>query len=199
MRDSFTRIKFPALVGGNYTFDIESNDDQNDPVFDDLILTCSTPAMIDDYVIYGNVKSYTPPCYYNPCFPPPWLVIDTPAALIEALKHPAIKAAITQLYPEQVMPPAIFNPNPPDPPPFTPMMINMSSYQQIPAKTGSLYRKNNMDVETPKKLTKTAQNSAPGSIRRDALAFDKKLTFNSLSMGIASQYTYDNRGVGNYF
>ncbi len=187
---SFTRIKFPVIIGGDYTFDIESNDDQNDTVFDDLILTCSTPAMIDDYLIYGHVKTYTPPCYFNPCYPPPWLVIDTPAALVEALRNPALNAVITQLYPERVTPPAIFNPNPPDPPPFIPMMINMSSYQQIPAKTGFLYRKKNMDVETAKKMAKTAQNPAGGSIRRDALTFDKKLALNSLSNDAASKYTY---------
>ena len=59
---SGTRIKFPTITGGNYTFDIESNDAGGDADFNDLILTCSTPALADDFIIYGNVSLYSGLC-----------------------------------------------------------------------------------------------------------------------------------------
>src|SRR5262245_38889210 len=40
-QQSDTRIKFPVQQGGQYRFDIESNDDPNFVDWDDLILTCS--------------------------------------------------------------------------------------------------------------------------------------------------------------
>src|SRR5215831_9657349 len=48
---SDTRIKFPTVVGVNYSFDIESNDAGGDGDFNDLILNCSTPALADDFII----------------------------------------------------------------------------------------------------------------------------------------------------
>src|SRR5262245_2756385 len=53
-QQSDTRLKFPVKQGGNYKFDIESNDDPSFVDFDDLILTCSTPAASDTYLVYGN-------------------------------------------------------------------------------------------------------------------------------------------------
>ena len=122
---SYARIKFPVLSGGNYSFDIESNDDKNDQIFDDLILTCSTPNTGNEYLMYGNVSCYSGLCYFNPCYPG-WLVIETAAALEQALKNPVLAGIIKNLYPERV-PPVIVDPNPPDPGPFKPVIINMAS------------------------------------------------------------------------
>src|SRR5690242_7361521 len=40
---SFDQITFPTRSGGQYSFNIQANDDDIDPVFDDLVLTCTTP------------------------------------------------------------------------------------------------------------------------------------------------------------
>ncbi len=138
-RLSDTRIKFPTLIGGNFVFDIESNDAGGDNDFNDLILTCTAPAMVTDYLIYGNVTLYSGNCYFNPCnkFS---LVIDTYASLLQALKIDKIKDAIKELYPERI---PIVNPNPPDPPPFfTPLMINLTDEIQMPEKTADVFNRN---------------------------------------------------------
>jgi len=79
-QQSDARLKFPVLQLGNYKFDIEGNDDKSFVDFDDLVLTCSTPASFSDYLIYGNVTTYSGSCFYNPCYRG-WLVIETAAAL----------------------------------------------------------------------------------------------------------------------
>ena len=45
-RLSDTRIKFPALTGGNFVFDIESNDAGSDNDFNDLIFICTSPVFV---------------------------------------------------------------------------------------------------------------------------------------------------------
>src|SRR5690349_12808910 len=45
------RITFPTVSAGQYRFDIEANRADNDPVWDDLILTCSRPVSWDTFVI----------------------------------------------------------------------------------------------------------------------------------------------------
>ena len=191
-RASYTRIKFPTLTGGNYVFDIESNSDNVDvdPIFDDLILTCSTPATIEDNIIYGHVKSYSGLCIYNPCYPS-HLVIDTPAALATALKNPAIKGALKTLYPDRVIPPVMVNPNPPDSPQFTPMMINVLNPQQIPVKSGSIFRKKTPQSDVPKKASESAQTSSESAIRIDSLSFEKNVALSSTAMDMGNKYTYD--------
>jgi hypothetical protein len=119
---SDTQLTFPHLVGGNYEFDIRSNDAGGDQDFNDLILTCSTPAAINDFIIYGNVTVYGDYCIFNPCRRGPF-VIETPFALGDALKNPKLREVITKLYPERV-PPIPPIPNPPDPPFFKPIVLD---------------------------------------------------------------------------
>ncbi len=193
-RASDARIKFPTITGGNYVFDIESNDTGGDQDFNDLILTCSTLAMSDDFIIYGHVKSYHGSCVYNPCYPR-YLVIDTYEALHNALKNPIVKEALTQLYPERVLPPVIVDPNPPDPAPFVPMMINMMDLQQIPAKTASIYRKQSGQTEGSKKASKNADASAGSAIKMDALSFEKNVAIDSSLQMEGTRYSYDRLAI----
>lgn len=137
-RLSDTRIKFPVISGGNFVFDIESNDAGSDKDFNDLILTCTSPVSVTDYMMYGNVTLYSNTCIINPCFRR-WVVIDTYAKYLEAIKIDELKAAIEVLYPERVVP---VNPNPPDPAPFfTPMMINIADEIELPQKKWDVFRR----------------------------------------------------------
>src|SRR5258706_6732872 len=111
--DSADQIKFPTVSGLQYLFDIESNDAGGDQDFNDLILRCSTPVTETDFLVFGNVTSYSGRCFF-PCWRG-WLVIDSNAALVRALSYPAIRKAIETVYPER----ARVKPIPlPDPPPF---------------------------------------------------------------------------------
>lgn len=135
---SDTQITFPQMINGHFVFDIKSNDAHADTDFDDLVLTCSTPAYLDQFLIYGNVKKYSDSCFFNPC----WrnsIVIETYPALIKALENPYLKAAIEELYPERI-PSKIVDPNPPDPPYFKPIMINLYNQAQLPSKMANVYR-----------------------------------------------------------
>lgn len=118
---SDAKIKFPAKVGSNYVFDIASNDSGGDVDFDDLILTCSTPATINDFIIYGHVSSYSG-CIFNPCRKGPY-VIETPGAFRDALKNRKLRELLEKLYPERIPGPVL--PNPPDPPYFKPIVIDL--------------------------------------------------------------------------
>jgi hypothetical protein len=131
------QITFPTVSGGNYRFDIQANFPADDPIFDDAILTCSTPVTLEDFVIYGNVSYYTDSCIFNPCFLP-WLVIDTPAALAAALKNPILRVPIAQLYPDrlQVKPPPIPLP---DPPPFKPLVIPLRDQTALPTRVAQVF------------------------------------------------------------
>jgi hypothetical protein len=109
---SSTTLKFPRQVGNRYEFEIWSNDAGGDQDFDDLILTCSTPATINDFIIYGHVSLYSGRCIFNPCRSRPY-VIETESGLAEALKNSKLRAVLERLYPERI--PGL--PNPPDPAP----------------------------------------------------------------------------------
>ena len=141
--DSFDQITFPTKSGGNYQFDIQANDDDVDPVFDDLILTCSTPITFEDFLVYGNVSWYQG-CWYNPCAPLWYFVIDTPVALASALERPALRAAIEELYPNRVFPP---RPNPPDPAPFVPMVLPIGGRTNLPAKQAQVFEATTMKTD----------------------------------------------------
>jgi hypothetical protein len=135
--DSADQIKFPTISGGQYRFDIESNDSWGDEDFDDLILTCSTPVTQTDFIVYGNATSYSGRCFF-PCWPN-WLVIDSDLSLRNALKYEPIRKAIEKIYPERVVirrPPI----PEPDPPPFIPMLIPLTGDQLIPEKRAQLFR-----------------------------------------------------------
>jgi hypothetical protein len=137
-RSSDLLVKTPAIIAGNYVFDIRSDDSGGDHDFDDLILTCRTPVATDDYLVYGHVTQYFG-CTYNPCFRRA-IVIDSEISLQKALQNSKLRKVIEQLYPKRVKKPVIVDPNPPDPP-FIPLVINVLDDVQMPAKTASIYRK----------------------------------------------------------
>jgi hypothetical protein len=120
---SDTMLKYPKKIGSRYEFEIWSNDAGSDTDFNDLILTCSAWVNVNDFLIYGNVSLYSGPCIFNPCRRfGPW-VIETPGALLEALKNPILKDIIKRDYPERI-PEDILGPPIPDPPPFRPIVID---------------------------------------------------------------------------
>ena len=158
-RLSDTRIKFPVIASGNFIFDIESNDAGSDKDFNDLILTCTSPALITDYLIYGNVNLYSNQCIINPCIRR-WVVIDTYKKLLDALKIDKLKEVITILYPERV---PGSNPNPPDPIDFfKPMMINLTDEVQLPQKTVDVF--NRVKAPTTNFLNETATNAETNNL-----------------------------------
>lgn len=155
-QSSATRIKFPQKIGSNYVFDIESNDAGNDEDFNDLILSCSTPAYFNEFMMYGNVTLYSGPCIFNPCFWK-WIIIDTYESLEKALAIPKLKEVIQQLYPERI-PPIKVNPNPPDPAPdFKPIMINIVDDVQLPAKQAQLFKR--IESPSPNETSRKAKAS----------------------------------------
>lgn len=170
-QNSDARIKFPSIVGGNIVFDIESNDAGGDADFDDLILSCRTPNTGNEYVMYGNVSCYSGSCYFNPCYPG-WLVIESQVALESALKNPALADAIKLLYPERI-PPVIVNPNPPDPGPFKPIMINLANTSQAAGRVVNVYEK--LNAAQPAVATKRGA-SAAADVSKDVLAPQFKLS-----------------------
>jgi len=177
---SDTRIKFPTVVGGNYVFDIESNDAGADNDFDDLILTCTTPAMADDFIIYGNVTLYSGLCRFNPCRPR-LVVIDTYAQLLKAIENDKLREIITKYYPERV--PHIKIPNPPDPPPyFTPMVINILGEEQVPEKAANLFRR----TETVGKITRSKDTAASNELAFSDITFNKRVTISKSQLSSLS-------------
>ena len=132
---SLDEITFPTVVGTNYRFDIRSDDAGGDLDFNDLILTCSTPQTIEDFIVYGNVSYYAGFCIFNPCFPF-WLVIDTPVKLLAALQNPTLRAPIEKLYPDRVRSVLTLPPHPlPDPPPpFRPIVLPLREPTALPPK-----------------------------------------------------------------
>ena len=135
---SDSQIKFPHQVGSNYEFEIWSNDAGGDADFNDLILACSTPVNINDFMIYGNVSLYSGLCIFNPCRPLGPFVIETMPALKEALKNPKLRKVLEKDYPERVRE-DIIGPIPPDPAPFKPMVIDINQEAMQP-KTELVYQ-----------------------------------------------------------
>ncbi len=122
---SAERLTWPVQVAGQVRFDIDSNDTGGDQDYNDLILTCSTPANDSEFVLYGKVQSYSGLCKFNPCFGFPWAVIDTAGSLKDLLQYASVRAVLEKLYPERLK--VIRRPIPePDPTPFRPMMIPLA-------------------------------------------------------------------------
>lgn len=151
---SDTQIKFPKQVGSNYEFEIWSNDAGGDKDFNDLILTCSTPVNINDFIIYGNVSLYSGKCIFNPCRKGPF-VIDTHHGLKEALKNPKLKEILEKLYPERI--PHI--PNPPELEPFKPIVIDLYNEGMQPKTELTYKRVVNTDIKSGAKNKKETINS----------------------------------------
>jgi hypothetical protein len=126
-RQSRHRMANSRVSGGQFLFDIETDDSGGggDEDFNDLILTCAMPLADSEYVVYGQIKSYTGFCLFNPCFPRLYYVVDHPWQLKELLKYSDTRRILEKLYPDRVKK---FERNPPfpipDPPSlFRPMMI----------------------------------------------------------------------------
>lgn len=117
--DSAQRLTFPTTSASLVQFDIRSDDTAGDKDYNDLVLTCSMPVSASEFVIYGNVETYSGRCIFNPCYP--WYyVIDKYSALLQALETPDLRKIIQKLYPERVPRPGPI----PDPPPdFKPLVI----------------------------------------------------------------------------
>ncbi len=135
--ESFTEITFPVNNGAHYSFDIQANDDDADPVFDDLILTCTTPITQNDFIVFGNVSWYSG-CIFTPCNPIFSLVIDSDAALQAALLRPSLGKVIQTLYPERVYPKPV-GPQP-DPGPFRPFLLPIEGNPIVPPQQVKVFR-----------------------------------------------------------
>jgi hypothetical protein len=127
--------KFPTVSSGQYRVDIESNDSGGDVDFNDLILTCSTPVTATDFILYGNASCYSGSCIFNPCYPFPFVVLESASALQDALKRPVLRKALEVLYPERIIkiPPPL-----PDPPPFRPIVLPVEGQAPLPPKRAQL-------------------------------------------------------------
>jgi hypothetical protein len=152
---SDTKLKFPRQIGGNYEFDIHSNDAGSDSDFNDLILTCSTPVNINDFIIYGNVSLYSGNCLFNPCRP--YLhVIETPLALSEAMKNVTLREILMRDYRDRI-PEEEEYPTPPipDPEPFKPIVIDLFGQATMP-RTELVYQR--LESEKPKSRAKAKKS-----------------------------------------
>jgi hypothetical protein len=129
--DSFDEITFPVHTGTEYAFDIKANDDDVDKVFDDLILTCTTPATQNNFVLFGNVSWYAG-CLFPPCSPIHYVAIESEAALQAALLRPSVRQVIQALHPERVYPKPV-GPHP-DPGPFRPLLLPIEGNPIVPAQ-----------------------------------------------------------------
>jgi hypothetical protein len=159
---SDAKLIFPHQVGWNYEFDIQSDDAAGDGDFNDLILTCSTPVNINEFIIYGNITLYSPACIFNPCRRFPY-VIETAAALAQALKNPLLAGYIKKYYPDRV--PDLVNPNPPDPAPyFSPIVFDLTNEAMQP-KTALQYVRNAPEEKKKKAADKQGQSFAASDFK----------------------------------
>ena len=153
-RASKTNLKFPVKTGGKYEFEIRSDDGGGgDSDFNDLVLTCSTPVNINDFIIYGNVTLYSGRCIFNPCRKFPY-VIDTLPGLKLALKNPDIRDYLEKNYPERIR--KIIDPNPPDPEPyFKPIVFDVGNVALKPKTSINFTKK---VVEAKKRSTTVSED-----------------------------------------
>lgn len=168
--ESFSQITFPINNGSEYSFDIQSNDDE-DPVFDDLILTCTTPVTQNDFVLFGNVGSYSG-CIFTPCSNLFHLVIDSEAALQAALLRPALRSAIQTLYPERVYPKPV-GPQP-DPGPFRPILLPVEGNPIIPQQQVKVF-----GAET---TARAESNAAPAALTSQIATVNTPVSRNAVSL-----------------
>ncbi len=101
-RDSAQRIGLPTVADGLLRAEIASNDGGLDDHFDDLVIACSLPASQADHVVYGNVKTYTGACLFNPGRDD-YLVVDPPFDLVAVCTRcPQLLKVVEKLYPERL-------------------------------------------------------------------------------------------------
>jgi len=171
---SDAKIKFPHQVGTNYEFDIGSNDSGADEDFDDLILTCSTPVAVNNFVIYGNVSLYSGRCIFNPCRRDIF-VLETPYAFQTALKNAHLRTVLEKLYPERI--PIKINPNPPDPPLyFKPIVLDLYGEATQPKTLFNVSR-----VEETGKPSKSAKEPDSSQTSRDNVQLEQSISTRSIA------------------
>ncbi len=177
-RLSKAQIKFPHKVGTTYVFDI-GTEDATDNDFNDLILTCTASASINDFIVYGNASLYSGRCVFNPCYRFPY-VIDTYPGLVAALKNPKLKEIIELLYPERIPLP---NPNPPDPGPFKPLVLDLSGEATRP-KTALVYKR--LATTDVKATAKAKQSETTNEFALEKFTLVKSVSTKSLTGAAAS-------------
>ena len=160
--DSEYQITFPTTSGGQYHFDLQSNDVWvGDADFDDLVLTFSTPVTETDFLVYGNVSTYSG-CLYNPCSRY-HLQIESAAALNNALRFPLLKDAIEKLYPKNIPTLPIPLPDPPVDMPagllshqsFKPVIIPLQDETHLPVKRAQVIKRVPAETKTSTKKAAT--------------------------------------------
>jgi hypothetical protein len=116
-QDSAQRIGLPTVADGLLRVEITSNDGGLDDHFDDLVIGGSLPVSQADHVVYGNVKTYTGACLFNPGRDD-YLVVDPPFDLVAVCTRcPQLLKVVEKLYPERLR--ARLD----APPEFTPLVI----------------------------------------------------------------------------
>ena len=179
---SETQIKNPKQTGGNYEFEIWSNDVGPDSDFNDLILTCSTPINVNDFIIYGKVTLYSGKCIFNPCRKFPF-VIETYPGLLKAIKNPLLFDWIKKFYPERI-PQEIEGPNhpwpDPDPAPyFKPIVFDVNNMAMRPRTTLRYTRKEaevvKKGVKSTKKVTSKFAASSLNLLRTSNVVSETKV------------------------
>src|SRR5258708_3893721 len=137
--DEHDRITFPVVNSGQYHFDIQADGNASDPVWDDLILTCSTPVTFEDFLIYGNVSYYNG-CIFNPCTLP-FLTIESRTALAQVLQNPILRVPVANLDPARMRLPPPQPPGPTPDPPFVPLVVRLRDTAALPAKGGQIFKR----------------------------------------------------------
>jgi hypothetical protein len=157
-RPSRAKLANFRVDGAFFKVDIQSDDGggfPGDEDFNDLILTASKPLNASEWIVYGKVKTYGNRCLFNPCFPFPWIVIDTPYQLERLLRHDSIREILEREYGADVAT-RVDSDN------FQPMMLSRGG------STGSGYKVRGVtDVELKKKgraKTATLETIASASV-----------------------------------
>jgi hypothetical protein len=103
-RASRTRFANFRVDGVFFRVDIESDDGGggSDEDFNDLILTLSKPLAEGEWIVYGTAMSYKGLCSINPCFPPPFIAIDTAEQLKALLRHAEVRPILERIYGKDV-------------------------------------------------------------------------------------------------
>lgn len=178
--NSAQRLGTPSVSGGLLHVDINSDDGGGggDKDYNDLVVSCSMPLSASEFVVYGSARTYSGFCYWNPCFP--WYyVIETPAALREALKIPDLRKIIEKLYPERI---PRRGPIPEPGPLFKPLLLPRATPV---ASSGLLFRSAGTRAPAPEAEIKSAKD-----VERFQLAAASHLR------GTASPVTFDGSPLG---
>jgi hypothetical protein len=87
------------VEGTTFKVDLQSDDGgSTDEDFNDLVLTASMALSESEWVVYGTAKTYAGLCLFNPCFGPPWVVIDTVDQLRRLRRFPQMASILDKTY-----------------------------------------------------------------------------------------------------